>query len=128
MLRIVEVKTKKQSKEFLSFAGKLYRDNKYYVPDLYTEEEDYFNPKVNPAYEYCEVKRFLAYERGRVVGRIAAILNKKYNEKPAKSACVFRALTLRTIRRQRKCCSKPLRISQRRRAWRSSTADRLFGP
>jgi GNAT superfamily N-acetyltransferase len=67
----------------------LYRDNKYYVPDLYTEEEDYFNPKVNPAYEYCEVKRFLAYERGRVVGRIAAILNKKYNEKTGEKRMRF---------------------------------------
>ena len=56
---------------------------------ILSREEDYFNPRVNPAFEYCEVKRFLAYEGDRVVGRVAAILNSKYNEKTGEKRMRF---------------------------------------
>ncbi|PWL55913.1 MAG: hypothetical protein DBY36_00795 [Clostridiales bacterium] len=81
MVEIKVVGTKKELREFLSFPTRLYQNNPYAVPDLYREECDYFNPQKNPAYEYCETRLFLAYENGRVVGRVAAILNKKYNAK-----------------------------------------------
>ncbi len=81
MVEIKVVESKRDLRKFLSFPTKLYRNNPLAVPDLYKEECDYFNPKVNPAYAYCETRLFLALENGRVVGRVAAILNKKYNEK-----------------------------------------------
>ncbi len=81
MLRVKEVTTKKELKTFVNYPLKLYKNNKYHVPDLFKEELDYFNPDANPAYSYCETKLFLAYDGDKVVGRIAAILNKKYNEK-----------------------------------------------
>ncbi len=81
MVEIKVVESKRDLRKFLSFPTKLYRSNPLAVPDLYKEECDYFNPKVNPAYAYCETRLFLALENGRVVGRVAAILNKKYNEK-----------------------------------------------
>lgn len=81
MVEIKVVESKRDLRKFLSFPTKLYRSNPLAVPDLYKEECDYFNPKVNPAYAYCETRLFLALENDRVVGRVAAILNKKYNEK-----------------------------------------------
>lgn len=81
MVEIKVVESKRDLRKFLSFPTKLYRNNPLAVPDLYKEECDYFNPKVNPAYAYCETRLFLALENGRVVGRVAAILNKKYNDK-----------------------------------------------
>lgn len=81
MVEIKVVESKRDLRKFLSFPTKLYRSNPLAVPDLYKEECDYFNPKVNPAYAYCETRLFLALENGRVVGRVAAILNKKYNDK-----------------------------------------------
>lgn len=81
MVEIKVVESKRDLRQFLSFPTQLYRNNPYAVPDLYKEECDYFNPKVNPAYAYCETRLFLALENGRVVGRVAAILNKKYNAK-----------------------------------------------
>ena len=81
MVEIKVVESKKDLRKFLSFPTRLYRNSPYAIPDLYKEECDYFNPNVNPAYEYCETRLFLALENGRVVGRVAAILNKKYNEK-----------------------------------------------
>lgn len=81
MVEIREVKTKKDLREFLSFPTRLYKHVPQAVPDLYREEKAYFTPGVNPAYDYCKTWQYLAVENGRTVGRIAAILNTKYNEK-----------------------------------------------
>jgi hypothetical protein len=34
-----------------------------------------------PAFDYCESKYWLAYKNNKIVGRVAAILNKAYIEK-----------------------------------------------
>jgi len=39
------------------------------------------SPEKNPAFEYCEAAYWVAYKNGRPAGRIAAILNRKFNEK-----------------------------------------------
>ena len=62
-------------KEFVRFPFKLYKGNPYWVPDMISEEIDLLDPKKNPAFEYCDVKIWLAYQEGRVAGRIAAIIN-----------------------------------------------------
>lgn len=89
MVEIVTVETKKQLREFVSFPTRLYKDVWQAVPDLYSEEMAYMTPKTNPAYDYCETKLFLAVENGRTVGRIAAILNNKYNEKTGEKRMRF---------------------------------------
>jgi len=35
----------------------------------------------NPAFEYCDARYWLAYKNGRVVGRIAGLINQRYIEK-----------------------------------------------
>lgn len=81
-MTVKEVTTKKQRREFFGFPLKLYKGNAYAVPQLISDEEDEFDPAVNDAYSYAESKMFLCYDDGgKVVGRIAAILNKAYNEK-----------------------------------------------
>ena len=40
-----------------------------------------WDPKLNPAFSYCEAKPFLAYRGDEVVGRIGAILSHAANEK-----------------------------------------------
>jgi GNAT superfamily N-acetyltransferase len=89
MVNIVTVGTEKQLKEFISFPTKLYKKVWQAVPDLYSEEKAYLTQKTNPAYDYCETKLFLAVENGRTVGRIAAILNNKYNEKTGENRMRF---------------------------------------
>ena len=81
MLTVKEVKTRKESKEFVCFPDRLYKDNPYYVPGLKSDDFSDWDEKKNPAYAYCDVKRFLAYRDGEVVGRIAAILSHRANEK-----------------------------------------------
>lgn len=81
MVEIVEVKTKRQLKQFVKFVNKLYWDCEYYVPMINVDEINNFIPKKNPAFEECDVKLFLAYRDGKIVGRIAGIIQHAYNKK-----------------------------------------------
>ncbi len=79
MVDIIEVKTKKQQRIFTNYPLELYKDCPYYVPPLYSEEKNIFNPKKNFSLENCDMRCFLAYRDGKVVGRIAAIVHNQYN-------------------------------------------------
>lgn len=81
MITIKEVKTKKELNKFIQFPLRLYKDNPYFCPTLNMDERQTFNPKINPASEYCEQKLFLAYENRTIVGRIGLIINHSYNQK-----------------------------------------------
>lgn len=80
-VNIVKVETKGQLKRFVRFGNELYKGNPYYVPDLYSDEMATLRKDRNAAFEFCEADYFLAYKDGKLVGRIAAILNKRANEK-----------------------------------------------
>lgn len=74
-IQVVEVTTSKQRKAFVDFFYDLYRDSPYAVPYLYLAEKLTLKPGSNPAFEFCEAQCFLAYNDGKVVGRVAAIIN-----------------------------------------------------
>lgn len=80
MVQICEVKTKKQKRAFASFPLKLYKGNPYYVPSLWMDESNVFNPKKNNSLKNCEIKGFLAYKDGKLVGRIAGVLHHQHEE------------------------------------------------
>ncbi|MDY0278171.1 MAG: hypothetical protein RBQ97_08805 [Acholeplasma sp.] len=79
MILIREVKTKRQGKLFTEFPNKLYKKVPAFVPALSIDENTVFNKKKNPVHEYVESIRFLAYKDGKLVGRIAGIINHKIN-------------------------------------------------
>ncbi len=80
MLRIKEVKSRKDVKEFISFPLRLYKGNPYFVPPLYADEKALF--RKNTVYsEQAESAFFLAVENGKTVGRIQGILQRVSNEK-----------------------------------------------
>jgi GNAT superfamily N-acetyltransferase len=89
MVEIKEVVTQSDLRKFIRFPHKLYKDDKNYVPLLDMDEMNQFIPAKNPAYEFSETKCFLAYKDGRIVGRIAGILNKAYNEVTGKKYMRF---------------------------------------
>ena len=81
-IEIREIKpTRKEIKKFSMFSTNMYKDNKYYVPDLLMDNLDTFNPAKNPASEFCDSKLFMAYRDGKAVGRVAGIINRVVNEK-----------------------------------------------
>lgn len=80
-ITIKKVTTHKELKTFIRFNYELYKDNPYSVPDMLDDMLRTFNPKKNAAFEFCEADYFLAYKDGRLVGRVAAIINRRANEK-----------------------------------------------
>lgn len=77
-------------KLFVHFPNALYADNKYYVPQIESIERKTFNRKKNHAFEVCDAKFWIAYdEKGSVVGRVAGIINRSYNNKVRQKICRF---------------------------------------
>lgn len=81
MVEIKEVLTKGDLRRFADLPNKLYRKNPCFVPPLLSDDISDWDPKRNPAFEYCEAKCWLAYRDGEIVGRIGAIFNRRSNEK-----------------------------------------------
>ena len=77
---IKKVSSRKELKEFIRFNYNLYKENPYSVPDLYEDILDTFSPTKNPAFAFCEADYFLAFKDDKLVGRVAAIINKRANE------------------------------------------------
>lgn len=88
--KIKEVNTRKELKAFVHFPNALYKNNPVYVPQIESMDLDTLTPEKNHAFEVCESKYWLAYdEKGTVVGRVAGIINRKYNEKTGRKICRF---------------------------------------
>ena len=67
--------------KFIHFSIDLYKGNDYFVPPLIYDERATLNRSKNPAFDHCDATYFLAYRGGEIVGRIAAIINHKSNER-----------------------------------------------
>ena len=90
-VEIVEVLTKGELWKWIKFPIRFYKKNSAFTPFLNMDEFDLFSGslKKNPAYEFCETKLFLAYKDGKIVGRIAGLINHAYNKKWGKNAIRF---------------------------------------
>lgn len=75
MIEIKEAKTPKELKVFVKFPFSLYKGNPYWVPPIINDELQTFNTDKNPAFKTAFAQFFLAYKDGKVVGRVAAIIN-----------------------------------------------------
>lgn len=76
-----EVNSKKALKTFINFQYDLYQNNKYWVPPLKKDEYLSLDTDSNPAFDFCESKYWLAYRDNKLVGRVAGIINSRFNEK-----------------------------------------------
>lgn len=74
-VEIKEVITKADRKTFVRMPRQLYSASKYWVPPIEMQELFALNPDKNPAFQHSKSRLWLAYSNGKVVGRIAAIIN-----------------------------------------------------
>ena len=88
-VEIKKVTTRKELKRFIRLNYEMYKDNAFAVPDLYEDMLKTFSRDRNPAFEFCEADYFLAYKDGRLVGRVAAIINRRANETWGKQTVRF---------------------------------------
>jgi hypothetical protein len=80
-IEIREVKSHSDLKKFVNFPYGLYAGNKYWVPPLRLDEMNTLRTDKNPAFEFCDARYWLALQDGKICGRIAAIINRRFNEK-----------------------------------------------
>jgi len=89
MIEIRRVETKQELEQFIQFYYDLYRGNDCAVPFLYSDEMATLRHDKNPSFECCETAYFLAYKKTEVVGRVAAIINRRANERWNRKAVRF---------------------------------------
>ncbi|MBU2940171.1 GTP cyclohydrolase [Lacinutrix sp. C3R15] len=75
MITIKQVHTKKEFKAFVKFPFTLYKDSKYWVPPIISQELKTFDKNENPVFNDADASFFLAYKDNKIVGRVAAIIN-----------------------------------------------------
>lgn len=80
-VEIKKVTSKKDLKKFIEFHYDLYEGNLYDVPNLYSDNFNTLSKDKNAAFDFCEAEYYLAYKDGKLVGRVAAIINHKANER-----------------------------------------------
>ena len=78
-VQIKAVKRRCEMKAFIRFPVRLYKDVPYFVPGLVIDEAATLNLRKNPIGKFCKAVYFLAYKDGKVVGRVAAIINERAN-------------------------------------------------
>ena len=96
-VEIKRVSDKRDLDAFIQLHYDLYRNNEYDAPNLYFDEVRTLSPFIkhqNPAFEFCDTEYYLALRDGCVVGRVAAIINRRYNEQWSRPCVRFGWLDL----------------------------------
>lgn len=77
-LHIVEVKNNRDLAKFINLHYQLYKGQPAWVPPLRMDEYHALKADKNPAFDFCDVKMWLAYRDSKIVGRILGIINHRY--------------------------------------------------
>ena len=77
---IVYVSSNDEKQEFIRFPYSHYSDEKYWVAPLLTEQKKLLNTDKNPFYKNAEISLFNAFYNGKPAGRIAAVIDHRYNK------------------------------------------------
>lgn len=75
------VVSKADQKQFLNLPWRIYADDPNWTPPLLQNEKELVGYAKHPFYERNEVQTFLAFRGSKVVGRVAAILNRGHIER-----------------------------------------------
>jgi hypothetical protein len=75
-MHVIEVKEKRDRKEFIRFPKELYKNDPYWICPLDNEIESVFDSLKNPAFGHGEAARWiLKDDNGRTIGRTAAFID-----------------------------------------------------
>jgi len=80
-IEIREVTSLGELKQFIQFEFNLYKNNKFWVPPLFSDELNTLRKDVNPAFDVCESIYYTAWINNKMVGRIAGIIQHNYIKK-----------------------------------------------
>jgi hypothetical protein len=74
------VASKRDLNAFIKLPFRIHRDHPRWVPPLIFDRKSFLNRKKNPFFDHAEAEFFLAERDGRVVGRITAHIDKRWDE------------------------------------------------
>jgi hypothetical protein len=74
------VDNRNKLKEFIFLPQQIHAGHANWVPPIYNDEWDFFDPRKNQALTYSDTMLFIAYRDGKPSGRIMGIINRKYNQ------------------------------------------------
>ena len=81
-MQLIEVTDKKTAKEFIEVNVLINKNDPDYIRPLDKDIHEVFDPKKNKAFRHGEATRWILKTiEGRLIGRIAAFINKKYKNK-----------------------------------------------
>jgi len=86
---IQEVLTKRELKEFIHLPAKIHQNHTNWVPPIYMDEWEFFNPKKNKSFQSCDTILLLAFRANEVKGRIMGIIHRQYNEQHQEKSARF---------------------------------------
>ena len=79
-VEIATARSKREMKEFIELPYRIYRNEPLWVPPLRFERKEVLSREKNPFFNHAEAEYFLARRDGRVVGRLSAHIDRKFNE------------------------------------------------
>ena len=74
------VTNKTDLKKFIRLPWKIYKDHPHWVPPLIRDVKFKLNREKHPFFEHARMELFVAENGNEIVGRIAAVVNERYNE------------------------------------------------
>ena len=76
---IIEVNSRKLLRTFIHLPAKLHNGENNWMPTIYADDWNFFNPEKNHQFDSCDTIMALAIQDGKPVGRIMGIIHKTYN-------------------------------------------------
>lgn len=75
-MKIVEVKTPQQGREWVTMYYRIYKNDPNFIPHIESDVEKVFDPEKNKFYKHGQAARFLLYDNtNKLIGRVAAFIN-----------------------------------------------------
>lgn len=79
-LQVVPAGSRREHREFLDFPYRHYRADRYWVAPLRLVQKELFDTARHPFWGHADLECFLAPNASGTLGRIAAIVDRNYNE------------------------------------------------
>lgn len=89
IVRKIDLKNRRDVNSFIQFPFDLYKSNPYWVPPLRKDMKALMNKNKHPFYQHSDADFFIAVDKGKTLGRIAAISNSRANNAMKQNTAFF---------------------------------------
>ncbi len=80
MYKIKPVSNRKELKQFVKMPWEIYKNIPQWVPPLIIDQLELLSKEKHPFHKHAEVEYFIAMDNGKIVGRIAGLVNHNHNK------------------------------------------------